>query len=77
MSEIKSSETLKENAKAAVNKPASLGEDIDLSAFTGEAEPQSYRADASQLPARAKQQMLGVGVMLVECLANDLTISGL
>ena len=64
MSEIKSSETLKEKAKAAVNKPASLGEDIDLSAFIGEAEPQSYRADASQLPARAKEQMLGVGVML-------------
>ena len=64
MSEIKSSETLKEKAKAAVNKPASLGEDIDLSAFISEAEPQSYRADASQLPARAKEQMLGVGVML-------------
>jgi len=38
MSEIKSSEKLKENAKAAVNKPASLSEDIDLSAFIGEAE---------------------------------------
>ena len=64
MSEIKSLETLKEKAKAAVNKPASLGEDIDLSTFIGEAEPQSYRADASQLPTRAKEQMLGVGVML-------------
>ncbi len=64
MSEIKSSETLKKKARAAASKPAAVGEDIDLSAFVGEAEPQSYRADASQLPARAKEQMLGVGVML-------------
>ena len=64
MSEMKSSETLKKKARAAATKPAAVGEDIDLSAFIGEAEPQSYRADASQLPTRAKEQMLGVGVML-------------
>jgi len=64
MSEMKSSETLEEKAKAAASKPAAVGEDIDLGAFISEAEPQSYRADASQLPTRAKEQMLGVGVML-------------
>jgi Ni,Fe-hydrogenase I large subunit len=55
MSEIKSSETLKEKAKAAAGLPAAVGEGIDISAFISEAEPQSYRADASQLPARAKE----------------------
>jgi len=64
MSEMKSSETPEEKAKAAASKPAAVGEDIDLGAFISEAEPQSYRADASQLPARAKEQMLEVGVML-------------
>ena len=64
MTEIEASRTLKEKAKAAASKPAAMGEDIDLGAFINEAEPQSYRADASQLPRRAKEQILGVGVML-------------
>jgi Fe-S cluster assembly scaffold protein SufB len=64
MSEVKPSETLKEKARAAAGKPAPLGEDIDLEAYAGEAEPQSYKADASQLPAQAREQMLEVGVML-------------
>jgi Fe-S cluster assembly scaffold protein SufB len=56
--------TLKEKAKAAANKPAALGEDIDLSKFASEAETLPYRADPSQLPDKAKEQMLGAGVML-------------
>ena len=64
MSEIKSSETLKEKAKAAVNKPASLGEDIDLNRFTGESEKMPYQPDPSSLPREAKEKMLEVGVMV-------------
>jgi Fe-S cluster assembly scaffold protein SufB len=64
MREVKSSETLKRKAKAAVNKPAALGEDIDLSNFVSEAEALPYRADPSQLPDKAKKQMLGAGVIV-------------
>jgi len=56
--------TIKEKAKSAQRKPATFGEDIDLKAFAGAAEPQKYRQDPSQLPARDKQQMLGAGVIL-------------
>jgi hypothetical protein len=61
---VKSSSTLKEKAKAAVNKPAALGEDIELANFAAEAETLPYQADASQLPAKAKEQMLGAGVIV-------------
>ncbi|MFH1640059.1 MAG: SufD family Fe-S cluster assembly protein [Chloroflexota bacterium] len=64
MSEAKTSRTLKEKAKAALNKPAALGENIDLNAFHDEAEEMPYVPDASELPAKAKKQMLEVGVML-------------
>ena len=64
MAEVKSSTTYKDRAKAAANKVAALGDDIDLSIYVGSAEEQPYQADLSQLPARAKEQMLGAGVML-------------
>ena len=54
----------KDRAKAAVTKPAALGEDIDLSAYVSSAEEQPYQDDPSQLPAKAKEQMLGAGVIL-------------
>ena len=64
MAEVKSSKTYKDRAKAAANKVAALGDDIDLGIYVGSAEEQPYQADPSQLPARAKEQMLGAGVML-------------
>ena len=64
MSDTKSSETLKEKAKAAVNKPASLGEDIDLSQFTGESEKMPYQPEPSSLSRETKEKMLEVGVMV-------------
>ena len=64
MTEVKSSKTYKDRAKAAANKVAALGEDIDLSIYVGSDEAQPYQADPSQLPAQAKEQMLGAGVML-------------
>ena len=64
MTEVESSKTYKDRAKAAANKLAALGEDIDLSIYVGSDEAQSYQADPSQLPAQVKAQMLGAGVML-------------
>jgi len=54
----------KDRAKAAATKVAALGEDIDLSAYINSAEEQAYQDDPSQLPAKAKEQMLGAGVIL-------------
>ncbi len=64
MAEVKSPKSYKDRAKAAANKPASLGGDIDLSSYASSAEEQSYQVDPSRLPARAKEKMLEVGVML-------------
>ncbi len=64
MSEVKTSKTYKERAKGAANKPAALGEDIDIGTYLSSAEEPPYQADPSQLPTQAKEQMLGAGVML-------------
>jgi Fe-S cluster assembly scaffold protein SufB len=64
MRDVESSKTYKDRAKAAITKPATLGEDIDLSAYTGAAEEQPYQDDPSQLPAQAREQMLEAGVIL-------------
>jgi len=64
MTEVKSPRIYKDRAKAAANKVAALGEDIDLSIYVGSDEVQPYQAEPSQLPAQAKEQMLGAGVML-------------
>jgi hypothetical protein len=58
------SKTLRDKAKAASAKPAPLGEDIDLDAYVSSAEEHPYQADPSQLPAKAKEKMLGAGVSL-------------
>jgi len=62
--ETKSSKTYKDKAKAAAAKPAALGEDIDLGIYVSSAEEQPYQADPSKLPAKAKEQMLGAGIIL-------------
>jgi len=64
MREIKSSKAYRDKAKAASAKPAAIGEDIDLSTYVSSAEEQPYQADPSKLPAKAKEQMLGAGVIL-------------
>ena len=64
MRDVKTSKTYKDRAKVAANKPAALGEDIDLSTYVSSAEEQPYQADPSQLPAEAKEQMLGAGIIL-------------
>jgi Fe-S cluster assembly scaffold protein SufB len=64
MRPIKSSPSYKDKAKAASAKPAAMGEDIDLNAYASSAEEPPYQADPSQLPAKAKGQMLETGVIL-------------
>ena len=64
MSEAKTTQTHRDRAKAAADKPAALGQDVDLDLYTGSSEELPYQADPAQLPARAKEQMLGAGVML-------------
>jgi len=64
MRELKSSKAYRDKAKAASAKPAVFGEDIDLNTYVSSAEEQPYQADPSQLPAKAKEQMLETGVML-------------
>jgi len=64
MVDVESSKKYKDKAKAAANKPAALGEDVDLSAYISSAEEQPYQTDPSELPPKTKEQMLGAGVIL-------------
>jgi len=64
MTEVKPSKSHKDKAKAASDKQAALGEDIDLSIYASSAEEQPYQDDPSKIPAKAKEQMLEAGVML-------------
>lgn len=64
MRQVESPKTIKEKAKAASAKPASLGEDIDLGIYVSSAEEQPYQDDPSQLPSKAKEKMLDAGVIL-------------
>ncbi|MDD5191160.1 MAG: SufD family Fe-S cluster assembly protein [Dehalococcoidales bacterium] len=54
----------KEKAKSAANKPAIMGEDVDLTKFTREAAPLKYQTDPSKLSVATKKKMLEAGVML-------------
>ncbi len=60
--EIKISKEIKEKAKAAANKPATVGEDIDLNRYDAEAEERAPQ-EPSQLPEETKKRMLDVGVI--------------
>ena len=52
------------DASTAADKAAAFGEDIRLEEYPASAEEQPYLADPSQLPDKAKQQMLQAGLML-------------
>ena len=64
MSKENTSGNYKERAKAAAGKTAALGEDIDLSKFVSADDEHSYQGDPSNLPTKAKKQMLDAGVIL-------------
>ena len=58
------SKTHQDRAKAAIEKKATLGDDIDLTKYTSADDKHAYHDDPSQLPTKAKTQMLDAGVML-------------
>lgn len=64
MREVKPAEMYRDKAKAAISKPAALGEDIDLSSYVNSAEERPYQSDPSKFPIKAKEDMLGVGISL-------------
>jgi Fe-S cluster assembly scaffold protein SufB len=64
VSRVRTSQTHRDKARAAAEKPAALGKDIDLASYSGSADEPAYQADPARLPAPAKEQMLGAGVML-------------
>jgi Fe-S cluster assembly scaffold protein SufB len=64
MTEVKSSKAIQEKAKAAANKPAAIGEDLDLDSYASSSEAPPYEADPSALPREAKARMLKAGVSL-------------
>ena len=64
MVEIASSKAHKDKAKAAAAKPAAFGEDIDLGAYVSSTEEQPSQIDPSKLPVKAKERMLGAGIIL-------------
>jgi hypothetical protein len=64
MADPKTSESLRKKARAAADKRAVFGEDIDLATFTGEAGTPAYQPNPSELPAETKGRMLEAGVML-------------
>ena len=64
MSKMKTSKTNKDKAKAAANKVATYGEDINLSKYISSGEEHPYQTDPSKLSPQTKEQMLGAGIML-------------
>jgi hypothetical protein len=66
MRQVESPKTVKEKAKAALAKPASLGEDLDLDKYNSSAEELSYQEDPSQLSEEYQEQMTQAGIILGE-----------
>jgi Fe-S cluster assembly scaffold protein SufB len=64
MNKTRSSGESREKAKAAANKKAALGEDIDLSQYVSDGEEHKYQPDPSQLPRDARDRMLSAGIIL-------------
>jgi uncharacterized protein len=64
MNNAKFGQAEREKARDAANKPAVIGEDIDLNKYDSSDTAPSYQKDPSKLPAAAKDRMLSAGVML-------------
>lgn len=64
MPEVDASKKNRELAQKAVEKKPTLGEDIDLSAYSSTAEEHRYQNDPARLPSKEKDNMLKVGVSL-------------
>jgi uncharacterized protein len=63
MARTDSSESINKKARAAENKPAAIGVDLDLSKFEREAEPSRYETEAANLPEAEKEKLFEVGVV--------------
>jgi Fe-S cluster assembly scaffold protein SufB len=66
MNKSDSSNTFKSKARAAADKTATIGEDIDLSRYVSDEDEHAYQEDPSQLPAEARKKMLDAGIILDE-----------
>jgi len=64
MSKINTSRTNKDKAKAAANKAAAYGEDINLGKYSSSGKEHPYQTDPSQLAPETKARMLSSGIML-------------
>jgi Fe-S cluster assembly scaffold protein SufB len=64
MSNNKTSKSNQDKAKAAAEKPAPYGKDIDLSKFSRDGEKHEYQPDPSKLAPDTKEKMLSAGIML-------------
>jgi Fe-S cluster assembly scaffold protein SufB len=64
MKKIKTSKAVNDKAKAAANKVATYGEDINLSKYNRIGEEHPYQADPSQLAPETKARMLSAGIIL-------------
>jgi Fe-S cluster assembly scaffold protein SufB len=64
MSKITTSKTIKDKAKAAENKLATYGPDVNLKNYVNPPENLPYQKDPSALPGPTKQNMLSAGIML-------------
>lgn len=64
MTRTESSEATRERAEAAANKPAAVGEDLDLGLYAAHSEAMPYEFEPSAMPREAKERMLKAGVSL-------------
>lgn len=64
MTKENTSRTYQDKAKAAENKKAVFGDDIDLKKYTAEGDKRKYQEDPSALPRQTKETMLGAGIIL-------------
>lgn len=64
MADLRSLEDFQNKAKDAANKPANLGNDIELDSFTDIGDKQPYIEDPSLLPEQVRETMLQSGIML-------------
>ena len=66
MRQVEFPKTVKEKAKAALAKPASLGENLDLDEYSSSAGELPYQEDPSQLSEEYQKQMTQAGIILGE-----------
>lgn len=64
MTKMKTSKTYQDKAKAAVNKVAVYGEDINISNYVNPEDIHTFQKDPSKLSAGIKDKMLGAGIIL-------------